>query len=64
MRDICICDFSQWDSVVYTAPPPPPHDGPHPPGNPGGPACRGGQGALPRNGKIFIIHWRIQRDPD
>ena len=42
----------QWDSVVYTAPPP--RDGPRPPGNPGGPACRG------RNGKIVFIHCRAQ----
>jgi hypothetical protein len=49
----------QWDSVVYTAAPPPSHDGPHPPGKPGGPACRG-QGSRPRNGKIFSTHWRAQ----
>lgn len=54
--------YLQWDSVVYTAePPPPPHDGPRPPGKTGGPACRGqGQGPPPRNGKIFFIHWRAQ----
>ncbi|PNF24418.1 hypothetical protein B7P43_G09691 [Cryptotermes secundus] len=33
-----------WDSVVYTAQVP---DGPHIPGKPGGPACRGGRGNFP-----------------
>lgn len=43
----------QWDSVVYTAPPPPPPDGPKPPGNPGGPACNGQGQFPPRNGKYI-----------